>query len=323
MNIKIAFKGGFATIKAVSRTVGLWTKRHAPEILQWLGRGGMLVGAYMCCKETLSLQDILEAHEKIDAEIEAMHSGMYEFEDGESYTEADYKKDLAKNRLGLLCDLVKLYGPGVLTEIGGLACDIAGGSMQKSRLADMTSLVGLLSAKLTDYRGKVTEKIGAEAEQKLYYGDYQENRKKLAAVKEKEPTIKPGKHPKLCCTNPIVGASVYARYFDETSSRWLPGQDYNLRNILDSQESMNQRLKARGWLCLNDVYEDLGFPKTKVGQFMGWVFDNDSEHNRVSYMLDQFECNRAALNLDDNVTLLDFNVRPILDDIPDDTYFKM
>lgn len=325
MSVALALKGAGVALKSMRHTVALWTKRHAPEILQWVGRGGMLVGTYMCCSETLKLPDILEAHEKIEEEIEAMHNGEYELEEGESYTESDYKKDLAKNRLGLIYDLVKLYGPGVLAELAGLGCDIAGGSMQKNRLADMTTLVGLLSTKLANYRSNVADEIGKEAEQKLYYGDYHEN-KKLAEAKSnkaKAAVMKPDKHPKLTCAKPIAGASVYARYFDESSHRWLPGQDYNLRNLDISRTAMNDRLRARGWLCLNDVYEDLGFEKTKVGQFMGWVFDDDNDHNYVDYMIDQFECNRDALNLDSNVTLLDFNVRPILDDIPDDTYFEM
>ena len=39
------------------------------------------------------------------------------------------------------------------------------------------------------------------------------------------------------------------------------------------QAFANEKLKAKGHLFLNEVYESLGFPEVPEGQIVGWIYD--------------------------------------------------
>lgn len=70
--------------------------------------------------------------------------------------------------------------------------------------------------------------------------------------------------------------SEYARYFDETSALWTKSPEFNLNLLKSQQNYMNDKLRAKGYLFLNEAYEMLGMPKTKVGQVVGWIYDEQN-----------------------------------------------
>lgn len=39
---------------------------------------------------------------------------------------------------------------------------------------------------------------------------------------------------------------------------------------------MNDLLRSRGHVFLNEVYDCLGIPRTKAGQIVGWVYSKDN-----------------------------------------------
>ena len=55
--------------------------------------------------------------------------------------------------------------------------------------------------------------------------------------------------------------------------------DYNDMFLRGQEAFANERLKADGYLFLNDVLKDLGFEPTKVGQVVGWVYDDLSDND--------------------------------------------
>ena len=109
--------------------------------------------------------------------------------------------------------------------------------------------------------------------------------------------------------SPIVDASVYARFFDETSSAWTKDSEWNLMFIKQVEDYCNIKLKKVGCLFLNEVYEMLGMSKTKAGQQVGWVYDEDNPigDNRVDFGIFT-EDNKGFINGFENSILLDFNV---------------
>ena len=73
--------------------------------------------------------------------------------------------------------------------------------------------------------------------------------------------------------------SGYARYFNENNMHWSEDPQYNMMFLRQNQNWANDKLISQGYLYLNDVYDALGFPKTKAGQVVGWVYDpNNNEH---------------------------------------------
>lgn len=60
--------------------------------------------------------------------------------------------------------------------------------------------------------------------------------------------------------------------FDDRSKNWSKDRDLNtflLHNVLDY---MADSLKSRGHLFLNEVFDELGLPRTSQGQLVGWLY---------------------------------------------------
>lgn len=63
----------------------------------------------------------------------------------------------------------------------------------------------------------------------------------------------------------------FARSFDKTNIHWNERSEYNKMFLKVQEGYFNDRLAARGYLFLNDVYDALGFPRVPAGQLIGWV----------------------------------------------------
>lgn len=103
--------------------------------------------------------------------------------------------------------------------------------------------------------------------------------------------------------------SDYARFFNDVSPAWTKDAKYNLMYLKEQQSYCNELLRVKGHLFLNDVYEMLGIPKTKTGQIVGWVYDENDPNldNYVDFGLHD-ERNYDFINGYTNIVLLDFNV---------------
>lgn len=95
--------------------------------------------------------------------------------------------------------------------------------------------------------------------------------------------------------------SIYSRIFDEGSSLWTEEKAFNEMFIRYVESYADDKLKSKGYLFLNDVYEMLGIPKTKIGQITGWRYntENPMVDNKVIF---------DVQSIGDNSFIIDFNV---------------
>lgn len=107
----------------------------------------------------------------------------------------------------------------------------------------------------------------------------------------------------------VTNVSQYARYFNETCPAWTNDSEYNFMYLKIQQQYANDRLRVRGYLFLNDVYEMLGMPRTKAGQVVGWVYNekNPRGDNYIDFGLYNLG-NENFVNGYERSILLDFNV---------------
>ena len=107
------------------------------------------------------------------------------------------------------------------------------------------------------------------------------------------------------------GTSCYGFKFDEKCAGWSKCREDNLFFLKLIQENANIQLKAKGYLFLNEVYDMLGAPRTKLGQVCGWVY---KENNPIGDNYVDLGIERNTK--DNNVFILDPNVDGcILDDM--------
>lgn len=107
--------------------------------------------------------------------------------------------------------------------------------------------------------------------------------------------------------------SQYARFFDDGCPGWTKDPEYNLVFLKVQQQYANDVLRSKGYLFLNDVYDQLGIPKTKAGKIVGWIYDEENPigDNFVDFSLFG-SCNSDFINGYESKLLLDFNVDGVI-----------
>ena len=121
------------------------------------------------------------------------------------------------------------------------------------------------------------------------------------------------------------GHSIYAKIFDESNSNWSRNPVANLTFLRAQQNFANEKLRAEGYLFLNDVYQSLGMPRTSEGQIVGWVWDPNKEiegHVGDDYVdfgiyneLYKDAAKRDFINAAEPCVWLDFNVDGVVYDL--------
>ena len=85
-----------------------------------------------------------------------------------------------------------------------------------------------------------------------------------------------------------------------------------------TQNYVNELLKSRGYVLLNEVYRAIGIPESKDGHVVGWVYNekNPNGDNYIDFgIYDNHEANRLFVNGYERSILLDFNVDGVIYDL--------
>ena len=102
-----------------------------------------------------------------------------------------------------------------------------------------------------------------------------------------------------------LGTSPYGFKFDENSAGWDKSREGNIYFLKLTQDYLNDLLKHRGHLFLNEVYDRLDIPRRAIGQCVGWIYNENNPNGNSFVDLDIFN---ERNNNDKNVFILDPNV---------------
>ena len=251
-------------IKNVLNKVKFNVVKHSPEILMGLGIAGVITSTVLACRSTLKVQEILDYKEKNMNNIKEVLS-----EEREDYTEEDARKDKTIIMTTTALRIMKLYAPSVIIGAGSIACLLQSHNVMRNRNAGLAAALAATTESFKQYRERVTEKYGDEVDKEMRYGIKKEKKEKDGKKTKEEIVVG-------CDEKELSG---YARYFNENNVNWSDDPQFNLMFLRQNQNWANDKLISQGYLYLNDVYEALGFPKSKAGQVVGWVYDpNNNEH---------------------------------------------
>lgn len=290
--------------RTLNRT-GLKIKKHSPEILLVTGTVGVVASTVMACKATLKVEEIVdEAKEKIDT----IHQVSADPTMAEKYSEEDGKKDLAIVYTQTAVKFIKLYGPSVTIGVASLACMIGSNHILNKRNAALAAAYAAVDKSFKEYRGRVIERFGKQMDRELRYN--------IKAQEIEETTVDAnGKETIAKKTVDVMDPNSYSQYaivFDDSNEGWDPDPERSKYFLIQQQNWANERLKSRGHLFLNEVYDMLGAKRTKAGAQVGWVYDekNCEGDNFVDFGI--FDTNspkaRDFVNGIEKVIVLDFNV---------------
>ncbi len=253
--------------------IGFQIQKKSPELLVAAGIAGVVVSAVMACKATIKASEVAEeTKDTIDEIHEIEEQGVTRA--GNAYSVDDAKKDLTTTYLQTGVKYAKLYAPSVILGAASITCIVASHRVLKKRNIALAAAYTTLDKSFKEYRGRVMERFGEQVEKEIRYNIKAKEIKKTVV----DETGKKEKVKEVVDTPAVDGwdpsqYSPYARRFDETHPNWTKIPDMNLFYLKARQAQANDMLKTRGHLFLNEVYDLMGFPRTKAGAVVGWLYD--------------------------------------------------
>ena len=305
-----------AIVEKTSRTLckaGLKLKKHSPEILVVGGVVGLVASGVMACKATTKLSAILddskeqiELFDKVAANPEMVN---------EEYTVEDAEKDKKIVKVQTAVKVAKLYAPSIAVGVVSIGAIFASNNIMRKRNIALGAAYATVDRAFKDYRNRVVDRFGEELDKELRYN--LKTKEVKETVEDENGKKKTVKRNIKYMDSPMP--SEFAVIYDDGCAGWTKDPEDNKFFLIQQQRYANERLKRRGYLSLNEVYELLGFPSTKAGQVVGWLYDckdpNYKGDNFVDFGLYNVDCepNRDFVNGYERNIILDFNVAPIID----------
>lgn len=291
----------FSGLTRLAARATLEIKKNSPTILFVAGIAGVTTSTVMASMATLKLDKTLdEAQQRLFTVREAeafneLHPDKAIDFDGSS---AVQMKAMIYTRLVL--DMGRLYGPAIVVGVAGIACLTKSHNILMKRNAALTAAYVTLERTYKAYRAKVRDTIGEDKESELHYEVQKDLHEKEALVEGKGKKKKGG-----------TGPSIYSKWFDETCTPFSVSPEANVMFLHFQQRWANDRLQARGFIFLNEVYEQLGLPATEAGTIVGWMLDGEGD-DQVDFGIFNSKTDEVRHYVKNDGTgapiLLDFNV---------------
>lgn len=260
-------------------------RKYSPEIAMVAGTI-MAIGTVVAVhKAAIKSQDILkEAKQDLSCIKECEENE--ELQTSGEYTQEDAVSDKTMVYTSTVINLAKLYAPAFFLGAGSLTMFYASAFTLKRRHAAAAAAFAAVSDELKTYRNRVIEELGSDMDKKFRFGLVSEKIK----VQEVDPET--GETREVETEASVIpqqadifgmGYSKFARVFDETCEDYKRDPSMNLMFLTSVERYMNERLRIRGHVFLNEVYDAIGFPRTALGQRVGWVY-NPADNTRDNWI---------------------------------------
>lgn len=285
---------------------GFQLKKHSPEILVVTGVVGTVVSAVMACKATTKVSTIIEDTKR---NVTVIHDCVNNPDLAEEYTKEDSQKDLTIVYAQTGLKLVKLYAPAIAIGALSITSILTGHNILRKRNLALAAAYTAVDTGFKQYRGRVIKRFGEQLDRELKYD---------IKAKEVEETVVDEKGNEKTVTktvevaNPVGARSPYTFCFDETATGWVRDAESNKFFLMRQQDYANEKLRAKGYLFLNDVLDMVGIQRCRAGQTVGWIYDEENPigDNYIDFGIFNIhsEPSRNFVNGLEKSIWLDFNV---------------
>ena len=253
---------------AISSRVALTAlkaNKHSPTLMFSAGVVGVVATAVLSSRATLKVSDILDETQEQNEQIS---NGVGRpLSDGTTYTPEDLVKDKALLRVQTIVKIGKLYILPVAVGTVSIALLVGSHKILSGRNAALTAAYATLDKGFREYRKRVTDDLGEDTDRKYSYGVENQTITKTDSEGKKTQVVQ----------KVATGLSPYGKLFHEGNPNWNRTPEYNLVFLRAQNNYVNDLLQTRGFVLLNDVYDALGFDRTKAGMVVGWLRNGDGD----------------------------------------------
>lgn len=233
-------------------------KRNASTILTCIGGAGVIATSVMAVKATpKALMMVADAEE----------------EKGESLSKWEVVKAAGP-----------AYIPAIVVGASTIACIFGANALNQRQQASLMSAYALLDNSYKEYKNKLIELYGEEADTRIREGIAKDKYTGDEAPTDNDKVL----------------------FYDEFSGRYFHS---TVADILRVELEVNKTLSDWGGLYLNDVYDLLDIPRTNYGDHLGWSAAGMYE----MYWSQWLDFDTKKFTLDDGLEcyILTFGVEPI------------
>lgn len=252
----------------IGRMIGRFVmtfKKNLPEITAGLSALGVIGTAVLSARSAYKSVPKLEEHRE---KMEQLHAAKDCFDDPK-----EYNKEVLTVYKDTGVEMVKSYWPAGVAVMFTLAGIFTSNSLHRKRYFGMAGLCSTIMAAYNEYRERVRDQYGEDAERDLYLGIKREEvvtvetDKKGKEKTKTEIVVKPGE-----VDNPNF--DVYL--IDRNDKCWYYNRpELTYYYLLETQNCLTQMLRTRGYLFLNEVLRSLNKPECPEGQIIGWIYDEN------------------------------------------------
>ena len=167
---------------------------------------------------------------------------------------------------------LKVYGPGLAVEVGGLALMGISHATDRKEIATVSAALASTVMEFANYRQRVQEELGEEKDEEFLTGVPAKKEGKGKKKAEKEEPVAIDHLPN------------HSFIFDETNSNWEKDAGMN-RDFLEKHERwLNDKLWYEGYLMENDIRKDVGAPIDPNAVAYGiTAVDENGNRNYISF----------------------------------------
>lgn len=224
----------------------LYVRRNAPTILTCVGGIGVVATSVMAVKATPKALRLLE-------EAKA--------EKGEDLTKLEIVKTAGP-----------AYIPAVVTGAATIACIFGANTLNQRQQASLASAYALIDNSYKEYKKKVADLYGAEADAQI--------KQEIAKDKYKKSDIQEEDDKLL--------------FYDEFSGKYF---NATMEDVLRAEYYVNREIDNLGWATLNEFYLKVGLEPIEGGFDIGWT----EEENRERYWQAWVDFTHRKVTLDDGL----------------------
>lgn len=297
--------------RIISRT-GLVLQKYSPAIMTGVGVAGSITATILACKQTpkaIVIKNELAESLKATDEVhelwkQAKQNGDALNVDGKA-VDYDEKTRLTERTLYIrnaVLNWLKVYAVPLAVGAVSLGLIVSGHKIMWTRNAAIMAAFEAMKTSFDRYRENVRAITDNETD-RLALGGFPANKPSHDNMSDEELEEQGLKEVAL-----VSPASLYCRWFDEFNPNWDNNSETNRFFLLSVQAQMNDLLRARGHVFLNEVFDRLGFKRTPAGARCGWVWQGDGDNVIDFGLFKTDEAHKDFINSWEKSVLLDFNV---------------
>ena len=304
-NLKTSKAGNFI------KKTGFRVKQASPDILLGVGLVTMIAGAIVACIKTKEAEPVVDhAKEEIEELNYIRNSPMAD----EKPTIREYFRVYRRTAWSL----IKVYAVPSGMIIAGALCVVGSHGEMKHRNAKLTADLMTVTGLFKEYRQRVADAIGEEAEEKLYMGAYDGE---VLVDKIDESTgelVQAKKNGTIFAKQP---GSMYARNFTPQTSTEYDCRSYAEYFLETKIKHLNWELTQVPFMTYNEILDALGFKgkdgKCVEGMTVGWTAYPKKDVGDREIKIEKLIGYEPTYDVDGNVTgykeclRLDFNCYPL------------